>query len=126
MGWKANVDVEVKARGGGIANTSWAEFANYPKYSATVGCYEGGFYKTGVWRSDAGKCCMNVNSYVFDAPSRWSLVQWVYRRAGIEESYTFEDFVVDDVIPAGLTRSDDAWYDETLPPIAPPVVFMDE
>ncbi len=109
-GFRANVDFS-----GDITKTSWAAFANYPKYSM-VKTYEGALWQFGIWRPEEISCMLDNRLY-FNAPSRWAQVKRIHELAGIP--YTFEQFVAEDDIGTG-TRSAVVYADPT--PLSPPVV----
>ena len=113
-GWYENIDFYSD-----ITRASWSGFSGNSKYSM-VGCFEGGYmYGKGIWRPEHNSC-MNDNVFYFNAPSRWAQVRRIKRIAGI--SYTFAQFMQDDVIPPylGKTRAN---YVEKFVPFAPPVVI---
>jgi hypothetical protein len=97
-----NVDLH-----GDIAQTTWAAFAGNPKYTGPgvdphnrVGTYEGAyFYGKGIWRPEENSC-MNDNVLYFNAPSRWAMVERIMKLSGVDENYTVEKFMAEDVIPA--------------------------
>ena len=114
FGWRENIDVY-----GNISNTSWSGFAGKSKYNM-VSPYEGAnYYAKGVWRPE-NNSCMNDNVAYFNAPSRWAQVNRIKKLAGL--SYTFAQFLQEDVIPEypSGTRVKSA---EEFVPLAPPVVL---
>ena len=113
FGWYENVDFYSD-----ITRTSWSGFAGLSKYSM-VGTYEGAvLYGKGIWRPEYNSC-MNDNVSYFNAPSRWAQVRRIKRLAGI--SYTFAQFLQDDVVPAYPT-SMRQYSGEDFIPLAPPVI----
>jgi len=112
--WNANVDFYSS-----ITGTSWKGFVNNTKYGA-VGAYEGAhFYSKGIWRPEQNSC-MNDNVAYFNAPSRWAQVNRIKKLAGF--SYTFEQFLQDDVVPE-YPKTTGTKNMEEFTPLAPPVVM---
>ncbi len=111
----------------------WEHFIGLDGYDM-VANYEGGyFFQYGVWRSEYNSC-MNDNVPYFSAISRELMVQRIKEQAG--ETYSFDDFVANDVTDYITTVSTNAYYSESdlpiyidiessLPPLAPPV-FIDD
>ena len=114
FGWYENVDFYSD-----IIQTSWNGFADLSKYSM-VSTYEGAvLYGKGIWRPEYNSC-MNNNILYFNAPSRWAQVRRIKRLAGI--SYTFAQFLRDDVVPAYPATSLRQYSGENFVPLAPPVI----
>ena len=111
--WYRNVDFTSD-----LSQIYWKDFIGRPKYSM-VNAYEGGgLYAYGIWRPEYNSC-MNNNVDYFNAPSRWAIVKRIMELAG--ESYTIEQFMIDDkIIPASNVPS--LTYVEEFIPLAPPVV----
>jgi len=115
-GWFENVDFYSN-----ILQTTWKGFANKTKYSM-VGCFEGADeYGKGIWRPEANSC-LNNNIWYFNAPSRWAIVRRIKYLAG--ETYTFEQFLNDDIIPNVPSSTRSTLLDKLLPPLAPPVINL--
>ncbi len=113
-GWFENVDFYSN-----ITQTSWSGFANVPKYNM-VGTFEGASeYGKGIWRPE-NNSCMNDNVFYFNAPSRWAQVRRIKQLAGI--SYTFVQFLQDDVVPPYPGNMRTASTEKTFVPFAPPVI----
>lgn len=91
LGWWENVDFS-----GDISKTSWSGFANRSKYNMVSAFERANYYAKGVWRPEENSC-MNNNVSYFNAPSRWAQVRQIKKLAGF--SYTFAQFIQDDVIP---------------------------
>lgn len=92
-GWYDNLSLS-----GNMNRVPWSHFIYHPTYSDKVDIYEGGFYHTrGVFRSEPNSC-MNNNIPYFSAVSRESIVRRLKNYAG--ESYSFDDFVANDVLDA--------------------------
>ena len=112
-GWCENVDFSSN-----ILNTSWKGFANNSKY-IFVRTFEGAeTYGKGIWRPEYNSC-MNDNVLYFNAPTRWAQVRRIKRLAGI--SYSFSQFLQDDVVPAypTSTRSER----DNFKPFDPPIMM---
>lgn len=123
-GFYANLDFSSD-----ITRTSWSGFAGNPKYSM-VATFEGGYtYRRGIWRPEQNSS-MGDGALYFNAPSRWAQVKRMYELEGT--SYTFEQFLADDVVPAyPTTRSGadgaGAGQPEAPGPLlrtAPPIVVL--
>ena len=91
---------------GDITKSPWAGMAGNPKYTGEnvaynnrVGIFEGaGYYGKGLWRSEPNSC-MNDNVLYFSAVSRWSAVRKIMKLSGVDDDYTVEEFMANDVIP---------------------------
>ena len=113
FGWYENVDLYSD-----ITLTTWSGFAGLSKYSM-VSTFEGAdLYGKGIWRPEYNSC-MNNNVSYFNAPSRWAQVRRIKRLAGI--SYTFSQFLQDDVVPAYPTTTRQS-TGKGFVPLAPPVI----
>ena len=112
--WRENVDFSSD-----MTKTTWSGFASRSKYNM-VSAFEGAYYYTkGVWRSE-NNSCMNDNVAYFNAPSRWAQVRLIKKLAGL--SYTFAQFLQEDVIPE-YPAGTHAKSAEEFVPLAPPVVM---
>lgn len=84
------------------SSVSWSDFFNYSQYKKDVKVVKGGYtYQNGVWRC-SDNSCMKDNSAYYNVVSRWAIVKKIHAMAGT--SYSFEQFLKDDQIPA-QTRS---------------------
>jgi hypothetical protein len=91
---------------GDIAESPWAGLAGNPKYTGLavpyetrVGMFEGASYHGyGAWRSEPHSC-MDYNYLYFNAPSRWAIVRRIMAWSDVDEDYTIEEFIRDDVMP---------------------------
>ena len=111
--WSENIDFYSE-----IAKCSWSGFANRSKYEMVSTFERASLYAKGVWRPEDNSC-MNNNVAYFNAPSRWAQVRMIKKLAGL--SYTFAQFLQEDVIPeypAGIS----AKSAEEFIPLTPPVV----
>lgn len=103
----------------------WRHYFGRAGYEA-VGLFEGGnLFAKGVWRPEAISC-MEDNRPYFNAPSREVIVRRICRIAGIE--FDLEDFIRNDKVRSDPTvsRLKTMSPQQVLPPLAPPVLIVDE
>jgi len=112
--WSENVDFS-----NDMTKTTWSGFAKNSKYNMVNTFERANYYAKGVWRPEVNSC-MNNNVTYFNAPSRWAQVRMIKKLAGF--SYTFAQFLQEDVVPEYPTgmRAKSA---EEFVPLAPPVVM---
>ena len=104
-GWYANLSLT-----GNMNKVSWSHFIFNDKYSQIVDVFEGGFFHSrGVFRPEQNSC-MNNNIPYYNAPSREAIVKRIMSIAG--ETYSFANFVANDVISAASPTSSKATYQQ--------------
>lgn len=100
-GWYPNLSLSGK-----MNEVPWSHLIFHDKYKQIVDIFEGGFMHTrGVYRSEQNSCMNNDIPY-YSTISREAIVKRIMEIAG--ETYTFEDFVANDVMDAStvdMTRS---------------------
>jgi hypothetical protein len=100
LGWFANLSLTGK-----MNEVNWSHLIYHEKYSQIVDIYEGGYmHSRGVYRSEQNSCMNNDIPY-YSTISREAIVKRIKEIAG--ETYTFEDFVANDVIDGTTTSTDD-------------------
>lgn len=98
MGWYENLSLT-----GHMNNVPWSHLIFHEKYNQIVDIFEGGFmHNRGVFRSEQNSC-MNNNIPYYSTISRETIVKRIKAIAG--ETYSFEDFVANDVLDAGTVES---------------------
>lgn len=100
-GWYQNLSLTGK-----MNEVPWSHLIFHDKYKQIVDIFEGAFMHTrGVYRSEQNSCMNNDIPY-YSTISREAIVKRIKEIAG--ETYTFEDFVINDVMDAStvdMTRS---------------------
>ena len=116
-GWFANVDFTNDP-----SKIHWSSFLADERYAGKVGIYEGAsLYAHGTWKPTAISI-MNMDTYGFNAPSRWAIYQRIMKRSG--EDCSWEKFLEYDEVnrnaPAQAPRK--APDGRHFEPGAPPVI----
>ncbi len=94
LGWFENLSLSGK-----MDEVPWSHLIFHDKYRQIVDIFEGGYmHSRGVFRSEHNSC-MNNNIPYYSTISREVMVKRIMSIAG--ETYSFENFVANDVIEAG-------------------------
>ncbi len=97
-GWYDNLSLSGK-----MDEVPWSHLIFHEKYSQIVDIFEGGFmHNRGVYRSEQNSCMNNDIPY-YSTISRESMVKRIMAIAG--ETYSFEDFVNNDIIDSGSVEA---------------------
>lgn len=97
-GWFQNLSLIGK-----MNEVPWSHLIFHEKYNQIVDIFEGGYmHNRGVFRSEQNSCMNNDIPY-YSTISREVIVKRIKAIAG--EEYSFEEFVANDVIEAGGTKS---------------------
>ena len=81
----------------------WSHLIFHEKYNQIVDIFEGGYmHSRGVFRSEQNSC-MNDEIPYYNTISREVIVKRIKQIAG--EPYSFEEFVANDVIEAGVEET---------------------
>ena len=84
---------------GKMSEVPWSHLIFHEKYSQIVDIFEGGYmHNRGVYRSEQNSCMNNDIPY-YSTISREYIVRRIKKIAG--ETFSFEDFVANDVLEAG-------------------------